>query len=154
MNLFENEEISKLKEEMSDVIKRLEILEGRKQKADQGEKIPFETFWNKYNKKVDRLKCEKLWNKLSITDQKLTLKHLEYYVPQTEIQYRKNPQTYLNGQCWNDEIIMEEKQQQKFTYNEMLTDTKEMSIDGRNNYFNKFDTIKENGVTYWVKKCV
>jgi hypothetical protein len=21
------------------------------------------------------------------------------------VQYRKNPQTYLNGKCWNDEII-------------------------------------------------
>jgi len=108
MTLFENEQLDEIKQIVLDLKNRVEKLEGRKLKSEESEKMPFESFWNKYDKKVDRVKCEKLWNKLCITDQKLTLRHLDYYIPQTEKQFRKNPQTYLNGQCWNDEIIMEQ----------------------------------------------
>lgn len=66
----------------------------------------FEDFWTAYGKKEDRKKCEKKWK--SVTDkQKAAIKiHVPLYVQSTpDLQYRKNPSTYLNNECWNNEII-------------------------------------------------
>lgn len=67
----------------------------------------FEFFWNTYNKKIDRVKCEKIWNKLTLDEIKKILNSVEQYVnANPDLQYRKNPSTYLNGKCFNDEIIL------------------------------------------------
>lgn len=67
----------------------------------------FEYFWNTYNKKIDRVKCEKIWNKLTLDEIKKILNSVEQYVnANPDLQYRKNPSTYLNGKCFNDEIIL------------------------------------------------
>lgn len=66
----------------------------------------FETFWNLYDKKVERSSCEKKWKKINPDSYSLIFTHVEKYVKATpDKQYRKNPETYLNNQCWNDEII-------------------------------------------------
>jgi len=66
----------------------------------------FDDFWNLYNKKIDRYKCLSKWNKIKDIDKSKILKHIpEYLKSQPETKYRKNPLTYLNGQCWNDEIM-------------------------------------------------
>lgn len=69
--------------------------------------IPFQTFWDLYDKKVgDRTKIEKKWNNLPEDIQIKSLKHItEYKEAQPDKQYRKNPETYLNQKSWNDEII-------------------------------------------------
>lgn len=73
----------------------------------------FEFFWDVYNKKVDRTKCEKLWNKLTDSEiQKIIATVDQYVLANPEIQFRKNPSTYLSGKCFNDEIIIYLKQQQ------------------------------------------
>lgn len=73
----------------------------------------FNFFWDVYNKKVDRTKCEKLWNKLTDSEiQKIIATVDQYVLANPEIQFRKNPSTYLNGKCFNDEIIIYPKQQQ------------------------------------------
>jgi len=67
----------------------------------------FEYFWATYNKKIDRVKCEKIWNKLSLDEiQKITSTVSQYVNANSDLQYRKNPSTYLNGKCFNDEIII------------------------------------------------
>lgn len=72
----------------------------------------FEFFWAVYNKKVDRTKCEKLWNKLTDSEIRKIIATVDQYVlANPEIQFRKNPSTYLNGKCFNDEIIIYPKQQ-------------------------------------------
>ncbi len=69
-------------------------------------RIEFEEFWNYYDKKVGRMKCLKKWKKLSVTDKNKIREHLPKYIKATpDIQYRKNPFTYLNNESWNDEII-------------------------------------------------
>lgn len=66
----------------------------------------FDEFWNAYGKKVDRAKCERMYAKVKEDDRAKIKQHVPQYVASTpEVQYRKNPQTYLNGKCWNDEII-------------------------------------------------
>lgn len=67
----------------------------------------FDDFWNKYDKKTSREKCEKKWSRLARGDQEKIMFHLELYVLATQDkQYRKNPETYLNNKSWNDEIII------------------------------------------------
>lgn len=64
----------------------------------------FEDFWDAYDKKVGRPKSEKKWEKL---DQKTKEKIMQdiplYKQQQPDKQYRKNPETYLNNEGWNDE---------------------------------------------------
>lgn len=66
----------------------------------------FEWFWDEYGKKVDRSKCEQKFKNLSKAERELVRLHVPKYVASTpDIQYRKNPYRYLNGKCWNDEIL-------------------------------------------------
>jgi len=64
----------------------------------------FEEFWTEYKKPVGRAKCETTFKKLSAADRELIMERLPGYIANTpDVQYRKNPLTYLNGKCWQDE---------------------------------------------------
>lgn len=66
----------------------------------------FDDFWNAYDKKVDKPKVEKLWQKLSQSEKEQIMQHVpEYVQSQPDKQYRKNPQTYLNSKSYENEII-------------------------------------------------
>ena len=67
----------------------------------------FDEFWDAYSKKVDSKKCKSKWQKLKSSD-KLKIKNTieNYVLKNSDVTYRKNPLTYLNGNCWNDEIII------------------------------------------------
>jgi len=74
------------------------------------EKFHFEEFWNTYDKKNDRGACEKKFGKLTEKEKELIWGHVPKYVLSTpDKQYRKNPETYLNNEAWNDEIITDIK---------------------------------------------
>lgn len=69
--------------------------------------ITFEQFWNLYPKKVERLKSQQKWLKISY---ELQLKIIDdiprrIFGKQWKEGYIPNPTTYLNGERWNDEII-------------------------------------------------
>lgn len=71
----------------------------------------FLTFWNIYNKKNDSKKCRDKFFKLPKKDIDKILEVVKDYVNSTpEIQYRKNPLTWLNGKCWEDSIINKKPQ--------------------------------------------
>jgi hypothetical protein len=64
----------------------------------------FVLFWDKYNKKTDKEKCKDKFYKLSLSEQEKILSVVDLYVKKTtEVQYRKNPLTWLNGKCWEDD---------------------------------------------------
>lgn len=66
----------------------------------------FNDFWNAYDKKVDRNKCESKWKKIKQEAREKILAHVVLYVETTpDVQYRKNPLTYLNNESWNNDII-------------------------------------------------
>jgi len=70
----------------------------------------FLNFWNAFAKKIDKSKCEKKFKRLSKTERAKVLQHVPEYVKSTpDIQYRKNPLTYLTGKCWNDEGVSANK---------------------------------------------
>ena len=82
--------------------------EGKEEHSDFEilEQFPFEEFWNSYDKKTERPACEKKFAKLSEKEKELIWAHVPKYVASTpDKKYRKNPDTYLNNKCWNDEII-------------------------------------------------
>lgn len=67
---------------------------------------PFENFWEAYDKKVGKPKCEKLWHKLSMNERVACLNYIPLYKQaQPDKQYRKNPETFLRNKSWNDELI-------------------------------------------------
>lgn len=66
----------------------------------------FGDFWETYGKKVDKPKTEKKWNTINQGAREKIMQHLELYVRGTpDVQYRKNPLTYLNNESWNNEVI-------------------------------------------------
>lgn len=71
----------------------------------------FSDFWDLYDKKVGREISLKKWNKLKQSDKEAIMLHIPGYRNSvSDIQYLKNPTTYLNGKCWNDEIIINKTQ--------------------------------------------
>lgn len=65
----------------------------------------FAEFWDLYGKKVDSKKCESKFKKLSKQDVEAIFKALPSYLQSTpDKQFRKNPLTWLNGKCWQDDI--------------------------------------------------
>ena len=73
------------------------------------EEVAFEEWWNLYDKKRGKEKCMAKWNKLSLEEKDACLNATPAYVASTpDKAYRKDPLTYLNGKCWNDEIIFKD----------------------------------------------
>ena len=70
----------------------------------------FEVFWDLYDKKVERIKCERKWHKLSPDERRKAIEYIPMYRrAQPNKQYRKNPDTFINNKSWNDEIINHNK---------------------------------------------
>ena len=65
----------------------------------------FDEFWDLYDKKTDRKKCEQKFNRLT-NEQKTKIKEVLpiYIKSKPDVTFRKNPLTWLNGECWNDEV--------------------------------------------------
>lgn len=97
---------------------------GEAQEKEKGEEkveytiYSFTDFWNDYAKKVDTKKCEDKYSKLS-EDARAKIKvHISKYIASTpDVQFRKNPLTYLNGKCWLDEVKEPEKEETEREYN-------------------------------------
>jgi hypothetical protein len=80
----------------------------------------FEIFWNAYDKKVDYKKTKAKFISLSGVKRQQALNTVLFYVKKTEEKkYRKNPLTWLNGECWKDELAVmkiEDVQEPKRNY--------------------------------------
>jgi hypothetical protein len=80
--------------------------EKRREEKRREKEAWFKVFWDKYQKKKDNKKCLDHWLKLSIDEINAALDKVDAYVASTpDVTYRKNPLTWLNGKCWQDEII-------------------------------------------------
>jgi len=68
---------------------------------------PFEDFWDVYDYKKKRGKCEPKWDAMSDTDKAACMAAAPAYVKSTpDKQFRMHPETYLNGRCWEDEVVV------------------------------------------------
>ena len=70
--------------------------------------IPFNDFWSIWPKKTAKKAAEKAWNKAKVDVETFIViqAHLEVAYLTTEKQYIPNPATYINGERWNDEVIV------------------------------------------------
>ena len=94
------------------------IQEEEKEKEEEKETInktnnifSFDEFWETYNKKTGRANCERIYARLKDKDYAKIKETLPIYLARLkdkDKQYQKNPQTYLNGRYWEDEIYQEE----------------------------------------------
>ena len=76
----------------------------------------FEQFWELYDKKVGRTKCEKLWRKLTDKEKNDCLQYVPFYVQaQPQKCFRKNPETFLRNKSFYDEIINRDNKEQQRT---------------------------------------
>jgi len=66
--------------------------------------IPFNKFWNLYNKKIAKVKCEKKWAKLKDSEREEIMKTLPKFIAGIkDKQFQPHPYTYLNQRRWEDE---------------------------------------------------
>lgn len=105
-----------------------EELETNSNSANQKQlNITFDLFWKTYAKSVAKGKCESKWSSLSNTVREQIMLHLPAYIASTPVKkFRKNPYTYLNNECWLDDIIVNEPpiNQQTATYSDMNVNAK------------------------------
>lgn len=84
----------------------------------------FDEFWDLYDKKNDRKKCLDKFNKLTGEQLKKIKEVLPIYIKsKPDVTFRKNPLTWLNGECWNDEIKNETflpKQSKGISYSDFM----------------------------------
>lgn len=108
----ENQQVSENVTRSEHVRNALKVKESKVKLSKVNNIEDFEIFWENYDKKLDRFKCEKIWDKLTLEEiNKINLSVQKYVEANPDWQYRKNPSTYLNGKCFNDEIIIYSKQQ-------------------------------------------
>ena len=81
--------------------------ENNKENTTDTLNVPFDDFWNLYDKKVgDKEKIKTKWGKLKDSEREAIMNHLPLYKQaQPNKKYRKDPATYLNNKSWNDELI-------------------------------------------------
>ena len=78
----------------------------------------FDEFWETYNKKTGRVNCERIYARLKDKDYAKIKETLPIYLEKLKDKDKKfqmNPQTYLNGKYWEDEIYQEAKTTQQNT---------------------------------------
>ena len=66
------------------------------------EEVTFDMFWNEYAKKVNRMRCEKLWDKMSEANQRLAFKSIKSYnrcIERTN-RFKQDPDTYLRNMSY------------------------------------------------------
>lgn len=81
--------------------------EKRREEKRKDKEAFFLIFWDSYGKKVGKEKAQKKWMTLSEKEMNAALDKVNDYVASTpDVQFRKDPATWLNGKHWNDEIIM------------------------------------------------
>lgn len=65
---------------------------------------PFQNFWDDYDKKKERKKCEQKWKSMSQKDKKLIKDFIPIYKDyEPDDEYRKYPYTFLNSEIWKDD---------------------------------------------------
>ena len=119
------------------LIKRMTIRDKKKEDGRKsvmkrwGNLDRFDEFWNAYDKKTAKPKCEVLWKKLSKDKKEQAISYIEKYKKaQPDKKYRKNPETYLRNESWNDEIISENIGQSEKSYDNMTKEDFDKAFKG------------------------
>lgn len=120
---------TKLTQSLSD---RESINIGNNSKLEKKEYInnSFAQFWESYDKKVGKDKAYKKWKTLSDEERARILEYVPKYIEATpEKAYRKDPVTFLNNKCWEDEIITKQPRAQSSPQGTPPNDTRLLDND-------------------------
>ena len=90
---------------------------------DSPAEFSFENIWELYERKGNKKTSKAKWDRLSNTNKALALKHIPRYVGATpDKQYRKNFETYLNQEVWNDNLLSNDLNSRKSHSNDSIPD--------------------------------
>lgn len=97
---------------------------------DSPTEFSFENVWEQYGRKGNRKSSMSKWSKLSESNKKLALNHIPGYVNATpDKQYRKNFETYLNQEVWNDSMLPTKSKQIRSETNSKMPDLDVLYLD-------------------------
>lgn len=68
--------------------------------------VTFDMFWMAYNKKINKKRCEPLWNKLGKAQQIKALQGVKSYdkfLEKNDWRSKADPENYLRNEMWNNE---------------------------------------------------
>ena len=86
-------------------------IQSTKEQSKEYKDSMFEIFWDLYDKKVDSKKCKEKFLRLKDAEiEKIFLTLPDYIKSTPDVKFRKNPSTYLNNQCWNDEVVIHKEE--------------------------------------------
>lgn len=68
----------------------------------------FDDFWNAYAKKKGKQDAIAEWKKIKPSDELIPtiVAQAKAYAASTEVQYRKDPERWLKGRHWEDEVVL------------------------------------------------
>jgi len=92
------------------------------------DKIEFDIFWDLYDKKIKKRKVKPKWDKLTKEVQQEIIEYIPKYIEsQPDKQYRLHPETFLNNESWNDEIIYKNKDAGKESFDRHVEKSNDFS---------------------------
>jgi hypothetical protein len=111
----------------------------------------FDEFWSLYPRKIAKATARKAWEKLSAEQQLMAAKaidtHCQYWrAKETELEFIPHASTWLNGERYFDEIIIEPRREKidkkwMFTNEGIEAKARELGIMG--NGYDSYQTLKE-----------
>ena len=109
----------------------------------------FNDFWDAYDNKKSRDKCERKWHLMSAKDQLACIDSLPSYIKSTpNREFRKHPATYLNQKCWQDTLYKEKKEEEtqlyRFKDQRTISDYEPKPYDRAKGIQNMRDKLKRN----------
>ncbi len=107
-----------------------------KKEDEEAELLFFDELWNLYDKKTNRKKAIVSFSKIKAFPDNINQIIIDYVASTPDKKYRKDFTTWLNGECWHDEIYKPPKTPEEIIRDEALQVLAEMR---------KQDEEKKNG---------
>jgi len=87
--------------------------ENKKNRSSKMTDPLFEEFWDAYSKKVGKQNAVKEWHKQNPSDEvaKQIIKKARLYASNTEVKFRKDPERWIKGRHWEDEVVTANEQE-------------------------------------------
>jgi len=111
----------------------------------------FDEFWQLYPRKIAKANARKAWAKLTAEQQLMAAKaidtHCQYWkAKETELEFIPHAATWLNGERYEDELVIEPKKEKvdkkwMFTNEGIEAKARELGIMG--NGYDSYQTLKE-----------
>ena len=111
----------------------------------------FELFWSFYPRKVSKAAARKAWAKLSAEQQLMAAKaidtHCQYWkAKETELEFIPHAATWLNGERFEDELVIEPKKEKidkKWMFSNEGIEAKARELGVLGTGYDSYDSLKQ-----------